>query len=88
MRLWHQDNHLSLVVMRHPFSRLASAYYDKMVEGVKFYRPMNLQMIDMFREAGVEAAEDIPLPEEFVREGLKNSKTVNGIFYQGWVMGG
>ena len=29
---WHQNGHLSLVVMRHPFSRLASAYYNKMVE--------------------------------------------------------
>ena len=80
MRLWHQDNHLSLVVMRHPFSRLASAYYDKMVEGVKFYRPMNLQMIDMFREPGVEAAEDIPLPEEFIREDLKKSKQLIKFF--------
>ena len=68
--------------MRHPFSRLASAYYDKMVEGVKFYRPMNLQMIDMFREAGVEAAEDIPLPEEFVREDFKKFKNSSWIFFE------
>ena len=34
---WNQDGHYSLVIFRHPFSRLASAYYNKMVNTARIY---------------------------------------------------
>ena len=29
---WHDEGHLSIVIVRHPLSRLASVYYQKFVE--------------------------------------------------------
>ena len=32
LQSWHDDGNLSIVIVRHPMSRLASVYYQKFVE--------------------------------------------------------
>ena len=39
MRAWHEEDNLSLVVVRHPMARLVSAYFNKFVLEMQWKQP-------------------------------------------------
>ena len=46
---WHDEQNLSIVIVRHPLSRLASVYYQKFVElsTHKYWAKENISMIQI-----------------------------------------
>ena len=77
------EGHLSLVVFRHPFARLASAYFNKFFVKRKPKWKEHIQSaIANYRLPETEYREDEALPEEFLRhvlEELRSSKKYQNI---------
>ena len=59
----------SIVIVRHPMSRLASVYYQKFIELYQdqAWASLIASMIQQYRRQGEVGREDQPTPNEFIR---------------------
>jgi len=66
---WHDEQNLSIVIVRHPLSRLASVYYQKFVElsAHKSWSKLISSIIARYRPSGQTGPSDRPTPTEYVR---------------------
>lgn len=76
LQAWHREDNLSLVIVRHPMSRLASVYYQKFVElrNHKGWSKVIKRIISRYRKEGDYGPMDHPTPSEFLRYVLDNLK--------------
>ena len=63
----------SIVIVRHPMSRLASVYYQKFIELYqnKGWAALIGSIIKNYRKEGEEGPKDQPTPNEFLRSFSK-----------------
>ena len=68
----------SIVIVRHPMSRLASVYYQKFIELCqnKAWPELIESIIQNYRGEGEEGPEDQPTPNEFLRYIKQTKKSV------------
>ena len=82
------NNLVTLTFVRHPFDRLASAYYDKMIlpdwtkvtEKRKPIKPIRNKIIRKYRQTDPETDPSSPTPVEFVQYLLEVFNNLNSTF--------
>lgn len=70
LEAWHAEDNLSIVIVRHPMSRLASVYYQKFIElkDHKAWKKVIRRVIARYRKSvGGEGPEGYPTPNEYLR---------------------
>lgn len=74
---WNDEENLSMVIVRHPLSRLVSCYYNRLVsmKHMKFWSEFNPSVIAQYRENPTDGPPDYPSPSEFIRFVLDDLKS-------------
>jgi len=76
INVWNSKENLSMVVVRHPLSRLVSAYYNRFVSfrEKKNWKKMIKHLIGEYRQTAEGGPRDYPTPSEYIRFILDSLK--------------